>query len=172
MRNLAAIILSVLFLSLATVSFAEVGIQFKVPYQGTANDGDLKTGASGTSTLLTFDLDAGTTVGILNENINFTDTGGAADVTGDYTVNAIRVTKAVVDPVYVGIDLGGASGDVKGTVGDVLGGVKLLSSKGKITSFLNVELLYRLMRVDAPIAGGVADDFGGVFLSVGAGVTF
>jgi len=177
-KNLLVVSLVALFVSFASASFAEVGFQFRVPYQGTANDSALKSGASGSSVLLTFDIDPSTTIGILSEQINFTEKVGNADVAGKYNVNAIRVIKTVVDPIYIGIDLGSANfdgfaADPQASLADVLGGVKLLSSKGKVTSFLNFELAYRFLK--APASPSVANgntDFGGAFVSLGAGVTF
>ncbi|MBM2838292.1 MAG: hypothetical protein HW415_917 [Deltaproteobacteria bacterium] len=179
-KNLIVVSLVALFVSFAAVSFAEVGIQFRVPYQGLANKSDVKSGASGSSVLLTFDLDAGTTVGILTEQINYIEkpAAGGADVAGRYNVNAIRITKAISEPVYVGIDLGTASfsgpaSAQQASLADILGGVKLLSSKGKITSYLNVEVAYRLLTTSAaPTIGGGVTDFGGAFVSLGAGLTF
>lgn len=177
-KNLIVVSLVALFVSFAAVSFAEVGFQFRVPYQGTTNVSDVKSGASGSSVLLTFDIDPSTTVGILSEQINFTEKVGAADVAGRYNVNAIRIIKTVVDPIYLGIDLGtanfsGAFAAPQANVADVLGGVKLLSSKGKVTSFLNFELAYRFLKASAaPSAAAGATDFGGAFVSLGTGITF
>lgn len=172
-KNLIVVSLVALFVSFAAVSFAEVGIQFRVPYQGMANKSELKSGSTGSSVLLTFDIDAGTTVGILTEQINFTEKIGAADTAGKYTVNAIRVSKAVSEPVYVGLDLGTANfAATQAPLADILGGVKLMASKGKITSYLSVEVAYRLLTAPAaPNAGGVTD-FGGTFVTLGAGLTF
>lgn len=172
-KNLIVVSLVALFVSFAAVSFAEVGIQFRVPYQGFANKSEVKSGSTGTSLLLTFDIDPGTTVGILTEQINFTEKIGAADTAGKYNVNAIRVSKAVSEPVYIGIDLGTANfATQQAPLADILGGVKLLSSKGKVTSYLNVEVAYRLLTTAAaPNAGGVTD-FGGAFVSLGTGLTF
>lgn len=179
-KNLLVVSLVALFVSFASASFAEVGVQFRVPYQGTANDSSVKSGASGSSVLITFDIDAGTTVGILTEQINYTEKVGAADIANRYNVNAIRVTKAISEPVYVGIGLGSANFAAAGAgtaqqapLADIVGGVKLLSSKGKITSFLNVELAYRLLRTAAtPSSAAGVTDFGGTFVSLGAGVNF
>ncbi len=177
-KNLFIVSLIALFVSFAAVSFAEVGFQFRVPYQGTTNDSNVKSGASGSSVLLTFDIDPSTTVGILSEQINFTEKSGSTDLAGRYNVNAIRVTKAVADPIYIGIDLGsanfsGVANSPQATLADVLGGVKLLSSKGKVTSFLNFELAYRFLKPSAaPSVSGGATDFGGTFVSLGAGINF
>lgn len=179
-KNLLVVSLVALFVSFAAVSFAEVGIQFRVPYQGVTSNSDVKSGASGSSVLLTFDIDPSTTVGLLSEQINYTEKpkAGGADVADKYTVNAIRVSKAISEPVYVGIDLGTASfGGVvsaqQAPLADILGGVKLLSSKGKITSYLSVEVAYRLLTTSvAPTIAGGSTNFGGAFVSLGAGLTF
>ena len=179
-KNLLVVSLVALFVSFAAVSFAEVGIQFRVPYQGVTSNSDIKSGSSGTSVLLTFDIDPSTTVGILSEQINYTEkpAAGGADVAGKYNVNAIRVSKAISEPVFVGIDLGTASfaGPVsaqQAPLADILGGVKFLSSKGKITSYLNVEVAYRLLTTSAaPTIAGGATNFGGAFVTLGAGLIF
>ena len=175
-KNLIVVSLVALFVSFAAVSFAEVGIQFRVPYQGVTSNSDIKSGSSGTSVLLTFDIDPSTTVGILSEQINYTEkpAAGGADVAGKYNVNAIRVSKAISEPVYVGIDLGTANfAATQAPLADILGGVKFLSSKGKITSYLNVEVAYRLLTTSAaPTIAGGATNFGGAFVTLGAGIIF
>lgn len=170
-KNLIVVSLVALFVSFAAVSFAEVGFQFRVPFQATANKSDLKD-VSGISTLLTFDIDPGTTVGVLNEQEAFTD-GSTAGLKGTFNVTAVRFSKKVAEPIYVGLDLGNISGSVVGKpMADVFGGVNLLSSKGKVVSYLNVELLYRFAKTTSTLAGSTLDDFGGTQLSFGAGINF
>lgn len=177
-KNLYVGSLVALFVSLASVSFAEVGVQFRVPYQATANEGNVKTGGSGSSVMLTFDIDSTTTVGILNEQINFSESVAGANVTGRYNVNALRVAKLVSDPIYVGVNLGSANFTGAGgltpqtTLADVFGGLKLMSSKGKVTSSLNFEVTYRFLKAATAANAGGATDFGGTLVSLGAGVTF
>lgn len=168
MRKIMPVVTMIaVFVSFTALAYAEVGFQFRIPFQ-VVQKKQLKD-VGGQASLLTFDLDAGTNVGILNEHIDFTDNGGAAPAAGTYDFTALRITKSLVDPVYLGLDLGTANcGAVNKNVADVFGGVKLLASKGKINSFLNVELLYRFMKVTV----GNVTDFSGVMLNVGAGINF
>ncbi len=167
-----AIICSVMAFALILPSraFADTGIQLRVPYQGVTNDGALKGGASGSGVLLSFGLDAGTTVGLLSEMINFTDN----NVAGTYNVNAIRISKDILDPLFVAVDLGSAANAVRqATLADVAFGAHLLGSKGKVNSYLNVEVLYRILNPGASfVAGGTATNYGGVSLVIGAGLSF
>ncbi|MEQ1533398.1 MAG: hypothetical protein HOO97_09865 [Sideroxydans sp.] len=155
---------------MATEAMAEVGFQFRIPFQVTKSAAFSK--STGTATLLTFDVDAGTTVGILNENIAFTDTTGGGAVPATLSFNGLRVQKNLMDVVNVGMDFGNVTSSVTGSgnAADIFGGAKLLSSKGgKIGSYLNAELLYRVAKTTG--AGGETN-FGGVQLSLAAGVNF
>lgn len=146
----------------ATPAMAEVGFQFRVPFQVTHSK-DLNK-ATGTATLLTFDIDSATTVGILNENSTYTS---AAAVASTLNLNALRIQKNVTDMVNVGMDFGNVvatSGN--GTAADIFGGAKLLSSKGsKVASYLTAEVLYRFAKTPT-------ENLGGVQLSLAAGVNF
>lgn len=173
MKNFGKRFLTVLVLALVIVlpaqAFAEVGIQLGVPYQGVTQDANLKSGGSGSRVLLTFGLDGGTSVGILNEQINVME--GA--VAGSYNVNAIRLSKDIGDQIFVAIDLGSASSATKqASLADIVFGARLMGSKGKISSFFNVEIDYRLMNPGASMIGGAATNYGGIFLGLGAGLTF
>lgn len=174
MKNFGKRFLTVLVLALVIVlpaqAFAEVGIQLGVPYQGVTQDANLKSGGSGSRVLLTFGLDSGASVGILSEQINIME--GA--VAGSYNVNAIRLSKDIIgDQFFVAIDLGSASSATKqASLADIVFGARLMGSKGKISSFFNVELDYRLMNPGASMIGGAATNYSGIFLGLGAGLSF
>ncbi len=177
MKNFGKRFLTVLVLGLAfvlpTQAFADMGIQLRVPYQGVTNTTNLSSGSTGTGVLLSFGLDSGTQVGYLNEMVNFTDN----TVQGSYSVNAIRLSKDVVgDLFFVALDLGSASSGtnaVRGTLADIVFGSRLMGKKDKITSFFNVEMMYRVFNPGASmVAGGAATNYGGVFVNLGAGLTF
>lgn len=173
-----------LLASFATSAFAAdntIGFQFRIPFQATAdkNVGNVY----GQSILLTFFMDQETEVGILNETINLKDksVAPAVPVVTGYEVNAIRISKNVLtagsSPVYVGLDLGninvfgGAVSVGASTMADVFGGVKLLTSKGKVASFIGVELGYRMAK---PTLTGTSSitDMGGAMLNLSAGLNF
>jgi hypothetical protein len=157
-----------------------IGFQFRVPFQATA---DSKVGnASGQSIVLSFFLDQDTEIGILSETAALRDKtapgGGIVPVTG-YQVTALRISKNVSSvpvPVYIGMHLGnmnvmnatGSSG--ASTMADVFGGVRLLTSKGKVASFLGVELDYRIAK--PALTGTAISDMGGLMLNFSAGLTF
>lgn len=168
-------LLSLFVLGIAIIlpaqAFADMGIQLRVPYQGTTNDGKLASGAGGSSVLLSFGLDSGTSVGILSEQISFSDN----NVVGNYNVNAIRLSKDMVgDLFFVALDLGAGQNAVRqSTLADIVFGSRLTGKKDKITSFFDVELTYRIFNPGASmVAGGAATNYGGVFLNLGAGITF
>ncbi len=155
------------FVSFTGAAFAEIGFEFRVPFQVVGKK-DMKD-VSGQATLLQFDLDGGTKVGILNEHIDYTDKLLAASFS--YDITAIRISKTIVEPVTVGLDMGGLQcGNATKNIADIFGGVKLLASKGKITSYFNVELLYRFAKF-TPNANGVTD-LSGAMLNFGAGLNF
>lgn len=175
MRIFGKRLLTVLVLGLALVlpaqAFADVGIQLRVPYQGVTSNSNLASGASGSGVLLSFGLDSGTTVGILTEQINFSDN----NVFGNYNVNAIRLSKDIAgEQLFLAVDLGAGQNAVRqGALADVVFGAHLMGKKEKITSFFNVELMYRVFNPGASmVAGGAATNYSGVFLNLGAGLTF
>lgn len=166
------------FASAVFAADSTIGFQFRVPFQATAdkNVGNV----NGQSILLSFFLDQETEVGILNETVNLKDKSVAPAVTG-YDVTAIRISKNILtagtSPVYVGLDLGninvlGAAGSVgASTMADVFGGIKLLTSKGKVASFIGVELGYRMAK---PALTGTSSitNMGGAMLNLSAGLNF
>lgn len=171
--------LTVLMLALVLVlparAFAEMGIQLRVPYQASSGDANLKGGASGTGVLFNFGLDSETSVGLLTEQVNVLE--GAAPVAGSYTVNAIRLTKENLvtgQPFFVAVDLGNAVSATKSvSLADLVFGGRIAGKKDKITSYLSVEMMYRFMNPGATmIAGGAATNYSGLFLTLGAGLTF
>jgi len=156
-------------------SNANIGFHWRIPYQAVSNDGNLKAGANGSSLLLTFGLDNTTTIGILSEHISFVDkTAAGAAAPGSYDVSALRITKDASDTFFVGLDLGTAtSAATTATLGDVIGGARLLGSRGKINTFFNFEIMYRLLNPTASfVATGTTTNFGGGFVALSAGVTF
>ncbi len=170
-KSLLPVIVLCLALVMPALAFADAGIELRVPYQGLTNASSLAGGASGSGVLLFFGLDAGTTVGLLTEQVNFTDNS----VIGTYMVNAIRFSKDVIsDRFFFALDIGSGQNAVKqGTLADVAFGWKYLGKKDQITSFINVELVYRLFSPGASmVAKGITTDYGGVFLNLGAGLSF
>lgn len=168
-------LLSLFVLGIAIIlpaqAFADVGIQLRVPYQGTTNDAKLAGGASGSGVLLSFGLDSGTAVGILSEQVNFSDN----NVFGTYTVNAIRMSKDMIgDQFFIALDLGSGQNAVRqSSLADIVFGSRLMGKKDKITSFFNIELMYRIFNPGASmVAGGAATNYGGVLLNLGAGLSF
>lgn len=150
-----------------SMAYAEIGFEFRIPFQVVGKK-DMRD-VNGQGTLLSFDLDAGTKVGILNEHVDYTDKLLNAGQTYDLT--ALRISKTVLEMVSVGLDLGGLScGNSTKNIADIFGGVRLLEKKGKVTSYFNVELLYRFAKFQ-PIANGV-NDLSGVMVNVGAGINF
>ncbi len=172
---LTGLLLSLAVAALPSIANAEAGIELRVPYQAVTTDNKINGGASGTSVLLFFGLDAGTEVGLLSEHINFVDrTVAGATVIGSYDVTAIRISKSIIDPMFIAIDLGSAtSATTQATLADVVFGGKLLASKGKLNSFLNLELSYRVLNPGVSmVATGTATNYSGLFLSLGAGISF
>lgn len=183
-KKLIALSLLAMSSAVATDAMAEVGFQFRVPFQVTSAAGF--TNVTGTSTLLTFDVDASTTVGVLNENLSYMDTKGGLAAAGTTTVSALRMQKNITDVVNVGLDFGhinhstaasvapatvAAAAAGSGQMADVFGGAKLASSKGgKVSSYMNAELLYRFAKTN--IAAANENNLGGVQLSIAAGVNF
>jgi hypothetical protein len=178
-KRIALVSSVVMFTSFTSTAFAAdstLGFQFRVPFTVTT-DANIKN-SSANSILLSFFVDQDTEIGILSEHYAFTDTTGGLAVAASYDVNALRVSKNLAIapiPVYVGLDLGQMSilvGTVPGAtpMADLFGGVKLLSSKGKVTSFLGVEVAYRMAR--AELAGTGIRNYGGVGLNLSAGVNF
>jgi len=172
-----------LVLLLPTQAFAEVGIQLRVPYQGSTSDGKLASGASGTGVLIFFALDSTTSVGLLSEQISFTEKniGSTADLTSNYNVNAIRISKNITDPTASGIDQYFAAVDIgngqnavaNAPLADIVLGVHMMGTKGKMTSFFGGELMYRLFNPGKTmVAGGGATNYGGVGLCISAGFAF
>lgn len=170
-----------MFFSFTSAAFAAentIGFQFRIPFQATAdkNVGNV----NGQSTLLTFFLDQETEIGILSETVNLKDKSAAPSVT-DYEVTALRVSKNILAsgpaPVYVGMDLGNINVSNNGatvgasTMADVFGGVKLLMSKGKVASFLDVELGYRIAK-PALTGTTLISSMGGTMLNLSAGLNF
>lgn len=155
-----------------------IGFQFRVPFQATSdhNIGNV----NGRSIVLSFFLDQETEIGILSETANLLDkTPGAGSVTG-YDVTALRIAKNISTgpvPVYVGMHLGnmnaqnGTGSSGASTMADIFAGVRLLTSKGKVASFLGVELDYRIAK--PALTGGTAiKDMGGMMLNLSAGLNF
>jgi len=178
MRNkLVAISLLAASSMIATEAMAEVGFQFRVPFNITKSS--TVTVPSGTGFLLSFDVDSATTVGVLNENWTYTDTKGGTAAAA-YAITAVRMQKNISDVVNAGLDVGtttqmtqagGLLAGGTGTMVDVFGGAKLLSSKGgKISSYLNAELMYRIARTG--VTTGNDPNLGGVQLSIAAGANF
>ena len=169
------------FTSTAFSAENTLGFQFRIPFQATAdkNVGNV----NGQSTLLTFFLDQETEVGVLNEVINLRDkTPGGAGPVASYDVTALRISKNVIisgpAPVYVGMDVGNisvtsAAGVTLGasTMADLFGGVRLLTSKGKVSSFLGIELGYRIAKPALP-AATVISSLGGTMLNLSVGLNF
>lgn len=170
-----------LFVSFTSEAFAAentLGFQFRLPFQATAdkNVGNV----NGQSVLLTFFLDQETELGILTETVNLKDKSAAPSVT-DYEVTALRISKNILTagptPVFVGMDLGNINVSNNGatvgasTMADVFGGVKLLMSKGKVSSFLGVELGYRIAK---PALAGTTTitNMGGTMLNLSVGLNF
>lgn len=168
-RFLTVLVLA-LVLILPARAFADMGIMLRVPYQASSNDANLKGGATGSGVLFTFGLDNDTSIGLLTEQINVAE--GAA--IGSYNVNAVRMSKDVIPGFFVAVDLGNAVSTTKSAnLADVVFGARLMGKKDKITSFFNVELNYRLMNPGATmIAGGAATNYSGLYLTLGAGLTF
>lgn len=164
------------FASTASASDNSLGFQFRVPFTVTS-DANIKN-ANANSILLSFSMDQDTEVGMLSEQYSFKDASAGGTATG-YEVNALRVSKNLSlgpVPVYVGLDLGqmnvlAAAGSLGATsMADLFGGVKLLSSKGRVTSFLGVEVAYRMAK--AELAGTGIKNYGGVGLNLSAGLNF
>lgn len=163
----------------AAIAADSVGFQFRVPFAVTS-DSNIKS-SSANSLLISFFLDQDTEAGILTENYAIKDgtTPGTANITG-YDVNALRISKnlTTAGPVYVGMDLGkmsvrtGTTSAGSISMADIFGGVRLLSTKNKITSFLGVELAYRMATADFGTTVSGIKDFGGVGLNLSAGVNF
>lgn len=167
---------------LASFSFAAaaadnaVGFQFRVPFT-VSTDANIKN-SNANSILLSFSMDQDTEVGILSEQYTFKDNSVGGTATG-FDVNALRVSKNLAIgpvPVYIGLDLGqmnvlAAAGSLgSANMADLFGGVKLLSSKGKVTSFLGVEVAYRMAK--AELAGTGIKNYGGLGLNLSAGLNF
>lgn len=158
-----------------------VGFQYRIPFSVSA-DKNIKN-SSARSFLLSFFLDQETEAGLLTESYAFSDGTSPAPATAvrAYNVNALRISKNISTsvPVYIGLDVGNltirsATADLGSiSMGDIFGGVKLLTSKGKITSFLAVELNYRIAKSDIGSAGGSEiSDFGGSSISLSVGANF
>lgn len=163
----------------AAIAADSVGFQFRVPFAITT-DSNIKN-SSANSLLISFFLDQDTEAGILTENYALKDDSGAGSLIGGFDVNALRISKnlATGGPVYVGMDLGkmnvrNAAGTSVGAISmaDIFGGVRLLSTKGKVTSFLGVELAYRMANADFGTTVSKINNFGGVGLNLSAGVNF
>lgn len=174
-KRFLAVLALALVLVLPARAFADMGIMLRVPYQAVSQDSNLKGGASGTGVLFTFGLDNDTSVGLLTEQINVLE--GAASTPGSYNVNAIRLSKENLvsgAPFFVAVDLGNAVSAAKSTsLADLVFGGRITGKKDKITSYLNVEMLYRFMNPGATmIAGGAATNYSGLYLTLGAGLTF
>ena len=161
-----------IFVACTSLAFAEGSSQFRLPMQVTRS-AELKD-INGQGYLLTFDLANNMSVGILSENIDFVN--NTIPLHDIYSIYAFRISKTLAEPITVGVDFGTAHCGVGNTevyknVADIFGGVKLLTSRGgKITTFLNVELLYRFLKTDQFSAG--VKDFSGTMVNVGAGINF
>ena len=174
----------VLFASFTSAALAQdstLGFQFRVPFQATTsgNVGNV----NGQSTVLSFFLDQETEVGILNETVGLRDKttpAPGAPVTG-YDITALRVAKNLPVPgpipVYAGLHLGNMnvmSGGVSigsGSVADIFGGVRLLTSKGRTASYLGAELDYRIAKPSL-LGGTNITNLGGMMLNLSAGLNF
>lgn len=162
---------------IATDALAEVGFEFRVPFQITKATG--VSNETGYATLLSFDVGSGMAAGILNEHTTYTDTGptGAlAAARGSFDVTALRVEKKLTDFVSAGVDVGNVlqtvgAAPATGMVLDVFGRAKFLSSRGKVGSFMSAELMYRSANTNMAAAAGVAN-LGGVKLVLSAGIDF
>lgn len=169
-----------MFASFTSVAFAAdntIGFQFRVPFQATA---DKNVGSvNGQSTIVSFFLDQDTEVGVLNEVINLKDKSAGGTAAG-YDVTAIRISKNMASgaaPVYVGMDIGSinvttAAGASLGasTMADIFGGVRLLMSKGKVSSFLGAEIGYRIAK--PALAGTLIESVGGTMMNLSVGLNF
>lgn len=164
------------FTSTASAADNAIGFQFRVPFT-VSTDSNIKN-SNANSILLSFFMDQETEVGILSEQYTFKDNSAGGTATG-MDVNALRVSKNLAIgpiPVYVGLDLGqmnvlSAAGSLGSTnMADLFGGIKLLSSKGKVTSFLGVEVAYRMAK--AELAGTGIKNYGGLGLNLSAGLNF
>lgn len=170
---------SAVFATLTSTAFAAetaVGFQFRVPFT-VSTDTNIKN-ANANSILLSFSMDQDTEVGMLSEHYAFKDNSAGGTATG-YEVNALRVSKNLAvgaAPVYAGLDLGQmniltAAGSLGATnMADIFGGVKLLTSKGRVTSFLGVEVAYRMAK--AELAGTGIKNYGGLGVNLSAGLNF
>ncbi|MBI5178592.1 MAG: hypothetical protein HZA04_04975 [Nitrospinae bacterium] len=179
--NISGRFLAILTLGLALVlpaqAFADVGIQLRVPYQASANDTKVGS-AMGSGILISFDLDANTSVGLLSEQVSFTEkpaAAGAVDVNSTYMVNAIRLSKFVNELYYAAVDLGsGTNAVAQAPLADIVFGTHITGTKGgKMTSFFAGELMYRMFNPGKTmVAGGSATNYGGVVLAISAGLSF
>lgn len=159
MRKYILLSMFVAATSVATSAFADVHFEFGVPIQVTKK-GTFKS-SSGYSSSLLVDIDSSTALGLYGEDQSFT--GGTVSVT------AFRFQKAVTDTVNVGLNLGEATTTVNaadtGNLADIYGNVKLLSTKGKLNSYLNAELKYRTAKLPTT-------DMSGLQFMLGAGLNF
>ena len=168
----------------SSTASAEVGFEFRVPFQ--TNNKSSMSNYAATSSLLKFDLDEGTYVGLLNEGGGYTDNGSTTTTTKavSTTLQALRIAKKTMDfadktSLFVGLDLGNVSSNgiafSNAPVADIFGEIKLLSSKGKVTSYMSAELLYRVANVSPLSATSTVyplTDIGGVQAVIGAGIGF
>lgn len=159
--------------SVPLTAMADVHFEFGIPFQVTkkASLGSF----TGYSTALLLDVDSGTALGIFGEEQNYSDRSAAVGVPATSSVFGFRIQKAVTDIVNVGMDLaeittvsGTAANSGTGNLADFFGNVKLLSTKGKINSYLSAEMKYRT----AKTSGAAANDFSGLQLALGAGLNF
>lgn len=173
------LIISLLAVSsfIAAEAMAEVGFQFRVPFQISGAPG--VSNSAGSGFLLTFDIDQTTTVGVLTERTTYSDqkSAGAAPIAPtvgySYSITAVRMQKDLTEMVRAGMDMGNITqtsnaGAVtgNGTVADVFANAKLITSKGsKVSSFMCVEMLYRIAKVNS----NAETDMGGTQISLSAG---
>jgi len=167
------ILLASLFVASTVVStsaIADIHFGFALPFNVTKISGT--SGMTGIATSLMVDVDSGTALGLYGEEATFTGTGG-----DNLSIAAFRIQKSVTDTVNVGLNMGtidivGADGTAAapntGNVADIFGNAKLLSTKGKINSYLSAELKYRIART----GHATLNKFGGVQFGLGAGLNF
>lgn len=165
-------------LAFASTAMAEVGMQFGVPYMATASGSGIDSGGSGSSVMITFDVDPTVTIGVLHEQVAMTEKVGAASQSLNYSLTGLRLNKTILENYYVGIGLGSANirnnaaATSNAPVGDVVLGTKIYPTRNKISTFVSGEVGYRFMQVAAAPNAGGQSDLSGVRVAIAVGVTF
>lgn len=160
----------------ATAAMADVHFEFSLPF--TLNNPNGVSGLTGVATALSLDVDSSTALGIYAEQMNYSDTiNAAAGTASSYNIQAFHFTKSINDTVNVGLNLGNLTQTVAanftGTVADVYGTARLLSTKGKINSYLDTGMKFRMAKTNAAgTAGTAANNLGGLQFTIGAGLNF